>query len=527
MRKKPTGRQPRGASGRARRAEGDARARPSAAEPLEKIAPWRRWKPVALRAASGGAYPVHFTVSGLDSDQNARYSKLVTSAAYHHFGIEEPPRDGEGPAAYLVGAGRLRVVYDELIVQFDPLVSAARRSAILEETELRAVERNRFVEDQWIVRHERPGVAGESLLIAADSLARFAEVQFAWPNSVAEYLRANNPAPEERRWWLDKIGVNWSTGSRRLVKGKSSIVIAVLDDGVDIDHPNLASRIGADPGKDFGVNATDASHVDPRPKVQVTSGVESDYHGTLCAGLVCSDGTEKKFLGVAPGCTLVAVRVIDGPELIKEAWLADAIRYATGVADVISCSWIGEEHADVVAALNDTIQGRGGKGTAIFCAAGNDGTVVDFPARHGRAIAVGACDQADAQTQYSNFGADLDIVTPSSNGTMIYSTDVSQPNWGFNVGMRGDADGLFFDQFGGTSAATAIAAGVGALCFSANPTLTVDDLLGVLLSTALQIGKPQIVYDAQGHSQEFGYGRINAAEAVETAKQMLGAATPS
>ena len=227
-------------------------------------------------------------------------------------------------------------------------------------------------------------------------------------------------------------------------------------------------------------------------------------------------------MGVAPGCTLVAVRVLDGPDLIKESWLAEAIEYATGVADVISCSWKGPEYPGVVAALNATTQGRGGKGTAVFCAAGNNGDPVPvvFPALHSRAIAVGACDHVNGQTVYSNVGNDLDIVAPSSNGTMVYTTDVSGQGWGFNTGV--DAAGLFYDQFGETSAAAAIAAGVGALCFSANPSLTAEELRSVLQDTAVQIGKPVIVYSAQpGHSQEFGYGRINAVRAVAMAKEML------
>jgi subtilisin family serine protease len=366
-------------------------------------------------------------VSGADPEENARYSRLITSAAQKHFKIDAPPRGDEGPAAYLVGGGRLRVVYDELIVEFEPHVPPARCSAILDEAGFQEIERNRRGQNQWFARHTRPGVAGESLLRAADTFAQYQEVRYAWPNSVAEYERANDVPTKARRWWLDKIKVNWSTGRRRLGKGDSSIVIAVLDDGVDIEHPNLASRVAADPGRDFAVAAGQAGHADPRPKVQVASDTASDYHGTLCAGLICSDGSEKKFFGVAPGCTLVAVRVIDGPELISESSVGDAIRYATGVADVISCSWIGEEHASVSAALNDTIQGRGGKGAAVFCAAGNNGSSVAFPARHGRAIAIGACDHQDAQTPYANSGNDLDVVAPSNNGTTYFLKTSAKP----------------------------------------------------------------------------------------------------
>lgn len=524
----PAERRPAGRRPRERAARGDRAGRSrSDDEPLEKVAPWWDWTPVALRASSGdGDYPVRFTVSGHGREQNARYSELITAAAYEHFRIEKPPREDEGPAAYLVGARRLRVVYDELIVEFDPGVAASRCAAIIDEAGFRDVERNRFVEREWIVRHVRPGIAGKSLLAAAEAFARFEEVRYAWPNSVAEYIRTSTPAPSARRWWLDRIGVNWATGRRRLLKGNSNVVIAILDDGVDIEHPNLASRFGADPGKDFAVAANQPEHANPRPKVRVAADPASDYHGTLCAGLICSDGSRKKFMGAAPGCSLIALRVIAGAKLVKEAWVADAIRYATDVADIISCSWVGDRHAKVVSALNATKRGRGGKGTAVFCSAGNHGTQVEFPARHRRAIAVGACGHDDEQTDYSNVGNDLDVVTPSSNGIPVYSTDVSKLGWGYNKGVGynpppGDALGLFHGEFGGTSAAAAIAAGVGALCLSANPNLTAKQLRGVLQDTAVKIAKkPQIIYTA-GHSKQFGYGCINAAEAVKRAKQML------
>ena len=420
----------------------------------------------------------------------------------------------------------LRLVYDELIVRFRPGVPPARCRKIVEESGFVQVQGNRFVENQWIVRHSQPGVAGQSLLAKIDAFKRFSEVLFAWPNSFAEYIRASGVATKPRRWWLDKIGVNWSTGKRRLTRGSCKVTVAVLDDGVDIKHPNLASRVPANHGKDFTVASNQPGHLYPVPKVRLTSSnPDSDYHGTLCAGLICSDGRRNKFLGVAPGCRLVSVRVLDGPNLINEGQTADAIRYATDIADVISCSWWSLEYPAVGMALDDTSKGRGGKGAAVFCCAGNQhNDAIVFPARHVRAIAVGACDRDGNHPAYSNTGAELAVVAPSSDeiNSYVYSTDVSRRDWGYNTSRNGN--GLFHSRFGKTSAATAIAAGVGALCLSVNPSLTADELRSVLQNTAVQIGKPGIVYNGQpGHSQEFGYGRIDAGAAVERAKEMLGA----
>lgn len=418
----------------------------------------------------------------------------------------------------------LRLVYDELIVRFKPGVPLAKCREILEESGFLQVQGNRFVENQWIVRHAEPGIAGERLLAKIDAFKRFSEVLFAWPNSLAEYIRAGGVATRPRRWWLDKIGVNWSTGKRRLTKGSCKVTVAVLDDGVDIVHPNLASRVPANHGKDFTVAPNQPGHLDPVPKVRLTSSKpDSDYHGTLCAGLICSDGTRNKFLGVAPGCRLVSVRVLDGPNLINEGQTADAIRYATDVADVISCSWWSIDYPAVGMALDDTSKGRGGKGAAVFCAAGNQhNDAIVFPARHVRAIAVGACDRDGNHPAYSNTGAELAVVAPSSDEikVYVYSTDVSKEGWGHNPGAN--TTGLFYKGFGKTSAATAIAAGVGALCFSVNPGLTARELRNVLQGTATKVGGPEYYDEQTRHGPVFGYGCIDADAAVARAKEMLG-----
>jgi subtilisin family serine protease len=93
---------------------------------------------------------------------------------------------------------------------------------------------------------------------------------------------------------------------------------------------------------------------------------------------------------------------------------------------------------------------------------------------------------------------------------------VSYPGRGYNPGdpNRGDADGLYTNDFGGTSSATPLAAGVAALVLSVNPKLNRDDLRGIMRATADKIGSG---YDAGGHSTDFGYGRVNAQRAVTAA----------
>jgi subtilisin family serine protease len=102
---------------------------------------------------------------------------------------------------------------------------------------------------------------------------------------------------------------------------------------------------------------------------------------------------------------------------------------------------------------------------------------------------------------------------------MILTTDLSYPRRGFNVGSvaAGGPDGLHYNKFSGTSSSTPFAAGVAALALSANPRLTSAQVRSVLQETADKIG-PKSSYKASGHSNEFGYGRVNAARAVAQAR---------
>ena len=124
------------------------------------------------------------------------------------------------------------------------------------------------------------------------------------------------------------------------------------------------------------------------------------------------------------------------------------------------------------------------------------------------------------RASYSNYGPEVDIVAPSSGGVeAIYTTDVANPpGRGFNVGdrARGGADGRHTNEFGGTSSATPLAAGVGAIALSAQLGLDRTALRDLLRETADRIG-PTSGYDADGHSYEFGYGRVNAHRAVAEA----------
>ena len=435
--------------------------------------------------------------------------------------------------AYMDRETRLmRILYKEIVLRFKPQASAKVRSAILRDSGLTLRARNAIIPEQMILTDTGMRHPGEELVRLAARLCSLDEVAFAAPNFVSQFRRSApeaTRAPSSKQWHLRQIGAGkaWQT-----TRGKRAITIAVLDDGIDVEHPELRGNIlrNADRdeprdvcGRDFYLPDDDVDHFNPRPKrfrapFERMSG--NDIHGTPCAGVAVGRGP--RAYGLAPNCRLLPVKVFHADDLASESQVADAIRYAAAFADVISCSWGGAKSPDIEFALQDARRiGRKGRGSVVVCATGNEAHArVDYPASDPNAIAVGASTDADELADYSNRGPHVCVVAPSNGGSRgIFTTDVSTPGRGFNTGVAaaGGADGLFVNDFGGTSAATPLVAGLCGLMLSLKPDMTAEDVRAALIASAKKIG-PASAYKANGQSNRFGYGRIDAAKAVAQVK---------
>ena len=443
-------------------------------------------------------------------------------------------------------SGLMRVVHRELVIRFKPNTKPAVRATILAKHNLTVRSTNQFIPSQVVVFDPAGQHTGPELVEIANDCATMPEVVFATPNFVSEFRRRAVAVPKMHRdqWHLRNTARSSgqlakedvdARGAWKITTGSRSITVAVLDDGVDVEHPHLKANIRRKPdpseardlvGRDFFIPDDDSpEHFNPRPKrfkhpYDVMTG--NDIHGTPCAGVIAATGLKKGSCGIAPKCRILAVKVFHADDLASDARVADAIRYAALHADVLSCSWTGPRSPDIELALADARRiGRKGKGSAAFFAAGNeDGDPVGYPAADPNAIAVGASTDQAMLASYSNVGPEVWVVAPSDGGVCgIFCTDVSYENRGFNLGRAeaGGRDGLSTLDFGGTSSATPLAAGVAALMLSANPKLDVDAVRAILKDTAQKIGSG---YDQNGHSTQFGHGRVNAARAVAAAKAL-------
>ena len=431
--------------------------------------------------------------------------------------------------------GLLRLAYREVVVRFEPGVPEDVQEKVLDRNGFRILSRNPFVRDQVVAAHPelRDEYMGPELLELANGWSEMTEVVGASPNFVSEFHRDGAPDPHAQQWHLDMIraGNAWSETT-----GDPTIRVAVLDDGVDVEHPNLSRNMHRNPdageprdsvGRDFFIpDRNDDEHFNPRPKIfrypfHKTAG--NDNHGTPCAGLIAAAGTNGGAVGVAPSCRLLAVKIFHADFLASDAAVADAIRYAAINADVLSCSWSGGQGSlDIELAIEDAgTLGREGRGAPIFCAAGNGwGRPVAFPANHPDTIAVGAVDKNQRLSPYSNVGDELWVVAPSSGAPNsgaqdIFTTDVSYEQRGYNPRPKWDPAGLHTSDFGGTSAATPIAAGVGALVLSLYPNADRADVADILRQTTQQVGPGA----AGGHDPGYGYGLVDAEAATAEARR--------
>lgn len=304
--------------------------------------------------------------------------------------------------------------------------------------------------------------------------------------------------------------------------GDPDIVVAVIDDGFDLGHPDLSG-----PGKVVAPRDFTRNSQDPRPDP-----LNGDWHGTACAGVAVGGANGAGIVGAAPRCRLMPVRW--GPDLSDrqvEAWFAWVT--ANG-ADVVSCSWgaaakvfvLSQRKIDAISAC--ARHGRQGRGCVICFAAGNSNHDISGPATwdgfavHPDVIAVAACNSMDERSSYSNYGAQI-AVCAHSNGAGGWGITTSDVQGEFeHDGTRyhaGYAEGPYTDDFGGTSSACPLAAGVCALLLSIHPGLRASQVKQLLQNTARKIGDG---YDPDGHSPRFGYGCVNAEAAVGAVLAMRG-----
>ena len=266
------------------------------------------------------------------------------------------------------------VVTDEFVAAFLPQVAPGEIDALNRAHGVLIVERLDFTPNTFLLRVESPGLRGA--LDTANAYVETGRLRYAQPNFWKVLEKKAPFTPNDplfaRQWHLPRIQAEQAW---EITRGDPGVIVAVIDDGVDIDHEDIAS-----PGKVVAPIDVQAGDADPRPG-------PGDFHGTCCAGVAMANGNNAiGVTGIAPGCSLMPIRLL-GPAQ-TDVMEAQAFRHAVdNGAAVISNSWGPTDGggaaplpAIVGAAFDQArLNGRGGLGTVILFAAGNGNESISSP----------------------------------------------------------------------------------------------------------------------------------------------------
>jgi subtilisin family serine protease len=376
------------------------------------------------------------------------------------------------------------------------------------------------------------GVAVDDFL---SSYEKKSGVEYAEPNF--SYRASVIPSDQfySRQWYLEKIRAPLAWDK---VRETPDIVIAVIDSGVEVKHPDLYPNIWQNAGEIPGNGIDDDGNgfiddyngwdfvnnvPDPSPKFEEGFTEAGISHGTIVAGIIAAVGNNGSGItGVTWKAKIMPLKVLDDRGEGSTNEVIRAIDYAiNNKADIINFSFVGLDYSR---GLYEAIKRAHDAGIVMVAAAGNEqaqgeGYNLDetpmYPAcddgEDNMIIGVAATDSVDQKAEFSSYGLRcVDIAAP---GVSFYSTAVFAPTE--KIGDR------YFDQyFGGywygTSMATPVVAGVLALLEQANPAAKIKEIKEILLATADDINRLNPNY-----AGKLGSGRVNAFSAVVLAQRQL------
>ncbi len=264
-------------------------------------------------------------------------------------------------------------------------------------------------------------------------------------------------------------------------KGSQEIIVAVIDTGVDLSHPDLQKNIL--PGVDF-VNGD----LDPS---------DDNGHGTYICGIIAADTNNHEGIsGIAPYCRILPIKGLNAGGEGYSSWAIEGIRWAANrKVDVINLS-VGATGPSLF--LEEALRYASSKDIVIVSSAGNHNTKVAFPAAYPTVMAVAATDYYDHRAYYSNFGPEIDVAAPGSRILVCF------PTWEVDVGASP------YGFISGSSLSCAFVSGLAALIKSIKPWLNAEEIKNVIRFSADDVNHAQ----HPGWDRFIGYGRINLEKAL-------------
>lgn len=369
-------------------------------------------------------------------------------------------------------------------------------------------------------------------IAAIKELRRRDDVEFAEPNYIRHALAVPNDEFYNLQWDYPEISLPQAWD---ITTGDPSVIVAVIDTGVVLNHPEMQGQLvpGYDMISDPSV-ARDGDGIDNNPDDPGDLGISgntSTFHGTHVSGTIdakTNNGTG--VAGVAWNVKIMPVRVL-GVGGGTDYDIVQGILFASGLPN--DSNTVPNQRADVInmslggmglsAAEQDAINQARAAGVIVVAAAGNESSNADLtsPAGLDGVVTVSAVGYTQTLAPYSNFGSTVDVTAPGGDMSVDANGDTYADGVLSSVGT--DAGGFDYEFSQGTSMASPHVAGVAALMKSVDPNLTPDDFDQLLAGTHPQstiritddLGQP-------GRDNSYGYGLINAYNAVRAASELAG-----
>lgn len=299
----------------------------------------------------------------------------------------------------------------------------------------------------------------------------FSHVNSVNPSALYKPLNVKDPKVSEQ-YYIDMLNLN----KAHQLAGKNKVTVAVIDQGVDMQHPELKGKLLP------GYNA-----------VNPMNQGSPDFHGTHVTGIIAGNKNNGiGGFGVNPNVNILPIDVFDRGYGAYDYAIADGILHAVEKgAKVINMSLGGPMKSPVI---EEAIKKALDKNITIVAAAGNDGAaMVNYPAAYEGVISVGSVNKEKKLSDFSTYGPSVDVVAP---GDEVYSTlyDYEKKS--------------SFTQMSGTSMASPMVAGVASLLLSKHPNLTPMQVEYILEHTTEDLG-------AKGFDVKFGNGLVNPVAALQ------------
>ncbi len=386
-----------------------------------------------------------------------------------------------------------RYAENQVLVKFKPGLSQKLIEGTLTAFSVRTIHK---VDALDVYQVRIPATASVEEMVFA--LGRNPDVEYAEPNFIAHIAAVTPNDPYFRYQYAlrntgQEIGTDGPKGTSGAdikapeawgeTKGDGETIIAIVDTGVDLLHPDIQNRILSS-GRDFVNEDFDAT--------------DDHGHGTHVAGIAAADTDNGVGVaGIAWNCKILPVKVTDENGDSYYSWLIDGIKWAAdNGADVINISLGGE---DPSSALRDALRYAYEKGIVIAASAGNDDTSVAYPAAYDAyCLAVAATDYDDTRTSWSNHGSEIDVAAPGERVLSLVPTwywGDDSPPYGFGSG---------------TSMSAPQIAGLAALIKSYKPWLKPGEIMDIIRYSADDVNSSE----HKGKDEYIGYGRIDMAKAL-------------